>query len=47
MRDERCWMTATDLAWAIAKKNMTGDPSASVPCGFTRDGLPSPTARRT
>ena len=20
--------------------NMTGDPSASVPCGFTRDGLP-------
>ena len=20
--------------------NMTGEPAASVPCGFTRDGLP-------
>jgi len=39
-------MSAADLAAAIARKkvsplfNMTGQPAATVPCGFTKAGLP-------
>jgi aspartyl-tRNA(Asn)/glutamyl-tRNA(Gln) amidotransferase subunit A len=40
--EEFCWMPAAELAPAIARNpfNMTGQPAATAPCGFTKDGLP-------